>query len=338
MTSEFINFMSYNSTGLDLVKTNWIRDVIKTCNIDFFQLQEHFKTIKTLDSYFRKEFPANDSFVLPGHREPCQESGRAKGGLAQLANKVLKVNKTRIQTKNWRLQAQILHFDQYKIMWVNCYFPTDPQSLQYNDSDLELVLNEVENILDNNSFDDCIVGGDINFDTSRTTGFANIVRDFFSRLGLVSIWQKFPVDFTHIHTDMKSFAVLDHFFVNQNLLDCVVDAGPLHLGDNLSRHSPIMMKVKLSQVVKSRNKQPDIPRPRKPAWFKATQEDKNSYNEVLYTQLRELDIPDSLGCTDVSCKCLVHSQDRDRLMIDILCTIVETSHRCIPLTIQIQQG
>ena len=174
MTTEILNFMSYNSTGLDLVKTNWIRDVIKTCNIDFFQLQEHFKTIKTLDSYFKREFPANDSFVLPGHRELFQESGRAKGGLAQLANKVLEVNKTRILTKNWRLQAQILHFNQYKIMWVNCYFPTDPQSLKYNDSDLELVLNELENILDNNSFDDCIVGGDINFDTSRTTGFANI--------------------------------------------------------------------------------------------------------------------------------------------------------------------
>ena len=92
MTSEILNFMSYNSTGLDLVKTNWIRDVIKTCNIDFFQLQEHFKTIKTLDSYFKREFPANDSFVLPGHRELFQESGRAKGGLAQLANKVLEVN------------------------------------------------------------------------------------------------------------------------------------------------------------------------------------------------------------------------------------------------------
>ena len=82
MDSEFLNFMSYNSTGLDLVKTNWIRDVIKTFNIDFFQLQEHFKTIKTLDSYFRKEFPGNDSIVVPGHREPFQESGRAKGGLA----------------------------------------------------------------------------------------------------------------------------------------------------------------------------------------------------------------------------------------------------------------
>ena len=92
--------MSYNSTGLDLVKTNWIRDIISTCNIDFFQLQEHFKTTKTLDSFFKKEFPTNDSFVIPGHREPFQDAGRAKGGLAQLSSKVLEIRKEIIKTKN----------------------------------------------------------------------------------------------------------------------------------------------------------------------------------------------------------------------------------------------
>ena len=332
MGSEFLNFMSYNSTGLDLVKTKWIRDIIKTFNIDFFQLQEHFKTIKTLDSYFRKEFPSNDSFVVPGHRDPFQESGRAKGGLAQLANKALEINKTRILTKNWRLQAQILQIKQYKIIWINCYFPPDPQTLQYDDEDLEGVLNEIENILDSNTFDDCIVGGDINFDSTRSTGFANTVRNFFSRLGLVSAWQKFPIDFTHIHTEMKSLATLDHFFVNQRLLDCIVDAGPVHLGDNLSRHSPIMIKIKLSQGVTLRSLEQDIPRPRKPAWYKATLEDKDKYTELLDLKLRDLEIPESLDCMDILCKCPEHSQDRDSHVIDILCTIVETSYSCIPLT------
>ena len=59
MEGSTVNFMSYNSTGLDSVKTNWIRDIMQTCKIDFFQLQEHFKSTKTIDSYFRKEFPRN---------------------------------------------------------------------------------------------------------------------------------------------------------------------------------------------------------------------------------------------------------------------------------------
>ena len=171
--------MSYNSTGLDTVKTDWIRELIKTCNIDFFQLQEHFKITKSLDSFFRREFPSNDSFVIPGYREPFQDAGRAKGGLAQLSNKSLDIKKERISTKSWRIQAQILHLDDYKIIWLNCYFPTDPQTLQYNDEELTVVLEEIENILDNNVFDDCIVGGDFNFDKVRTSGFANRVKEFF---------------------------------------------------------------------------------------------------------------------------------------------------------------
>ena len=91
--------MSYNSTGLDAVKTNWIREIIETCEIDFFQLQEHFKKTKTIDSFFKKEFPTKDNFVIPGHREPFQDSGRAKGGLAQLSSKILDIRKERIATK-----------------------------------------------------------------------------------------------------------------------------------------------------------------------------------------------------------------------------------------------
>ena len=86
------NFMSYNSTGLDSVKCNWIRDLIKTCDIDCSQLQEHFKITKTLDSFFRREFPENESFVMPGYREPFQDLGRAGGGLAQLCNKTRSIS------------------------------------------------------------------------------------------------------------------------------------------------------------------------------------------------------------------------------------------------------
>ena len=50
MENRTTNFMSYNSTGLDYVKTNWIRTIIDTCKIDFFQLQEHFKATKSLVS------------------------------------------------------------------------------------------------------------------------------------------------------------------------------------------------------------------------------------------------------------------------------------------------
>ena len=331
MDNTIVNFMSYNSTGLDSVKTDWIRDIMLTCKIDFFQLQEHFKTIKTLDSYFRKEFPTTDSYAMPGIREPFQDSGRAKGGLAQLVSKDMNIKKEKIPSKSWRIQAQVLHVNAYKLIWFNCYFPTDPRTLQYDDGELTQVLEEIESILDNNEFDDCLIGGDLNFDNSRISGFANTVRDFMTKLGISSVWEKYPVDFTHIHTDLKSTSVLDHFLVNQRLLDHVVDAGPVHLGDNLSRHSPIMMKLELPAIT-ARQPQPEIKGRRKPSWYKATQEQRDEYTSMLDQKVKDLTIPDSIECRNVHCQCEEHTSERDKLVLDILCSAVETSFTCIPLT------
>ena len=94
---------------------------------------------------------------------------------------------------------------------MNCYFPTDPQTLQFNDKELLAVLEDIENILDNNIFDDCIIGGDFNFDKIRTSGFVHTVSNFLSRIGLSSVWEKFPVDFTHLDVDLKSSSTIKPF-------------------------------------------------------------------------------------------------------------------------------
>ena len=324
--------MSYNSTRLDSEKTDWIRNLMKTCKIDLFQLQEHFKATKTIDSFFRKQFPMCDSFATLGYREPYQDSGRAKGGLAQLVGKAMNMKKEKISSQSWRIQAQVLHIEAYKLIWLNCYFPTDPQTIQYDDSELLEVLDEIESILDNNDFDDCIIGGDLNFDNSRRSGFTTVVRDFLSRLGLYSVWEKFPVDFTHLHTDFKTSSVLDHFLVNQRLLENVVDAGPVHLGDNLSRHSPIMMRLRLP-AVPVRPLQPSTSRTRRLAWYKATVEEKAQYTSMLDRKLQDLTVPvHSMECKDTHCKSETHASDRDRLVLDILSAIIETSYTSIPLT------
>ena len=332
MKYKTTNFMSYNSTGLDLVKTSWIRELIDTCNIDFFQLQEHFKITKSLDSFFKKEFPNNDSFVIPAHREPFQDSGRGRGGLAQLSWKNLQVKKERILSKNWRVQAQILHFGGYRLIWINCYFPTDPQTLEFDDNELLAAQNEIENILDSNVFDDCVVGGDFNFDSSRNSGFSTSMSNFLSRLGIISVWTKFRADFTHLHVDSKSTSVIDHFFLNQELLDLVDDAGPVHLGDNLSRHSPIMMKLRLPEVAYCKNKEPSVNKPRHPAWYKATQADKELYTYILEEKLLKLKLPDSLTCSELNCQEKQHLHDRDQHVLDILCAAIETSYETVPLT------
>ena len=52
-----VKFISYNSTGMNSVKTNWIRDLIEVCGAHFMGIQEHFKEIRSLNNFFKKQFP-----------------------------------------------------------------------------------------------------------------------------------------------------------------------------------------------------------------------------------------------------------------------------------------
>ena len=129
---------------------------------------------------------------------------------------------------------------------------------------------------------------------SMQTGFSWSMKQFMEKLGLVSVWESYPVSYTHIHTDLASTSTLDHFLVNERLLSVIVDAGVLHLGDNLSRHSPIMLKLDLGKlpVVKRIN----TPNNRKPSWYKAEDTHRLEFTRSVHDRLSSLIIPDSLNC------------------------------------------
>ena len=333
MARATLNFMSYNSTGLNAVKIDWIRDTMKTCGIDCMQIQEHFKKNRNIDTYFRKSFPNSDSYVVAGERVTGQDSGRAKGGLAQLSAKSLSVRRERVITSNWRLQAQILHCaGGQKILWLNVYFPTDPRVQNYDEYELLEVLTEIEKLLNDYEYDDCCVGGDLNCDIRRNTGFVRAVTRFMDKVGLVSVWEKFPVDFTHIHTDLKSFSILDNFYMNKELLSQVEDAGPVHCVTNLSRHSPIMMRVKLREVQPTKAPKAQSQRPRRPAWYKASENQKHNFTTILEQKLQNIAKPHELSCADVHCTCTQHTEARDKFVLDIISASIEASHQAIPLS------
>ena len=91
--------MSYNSTGLNTVKSDWIRNLYKVSKSDFISIQEHFKKNKNIDKFFKDQFPENASYDKTGHRGKQQDSGRPKGGLAQMRNKNIDLKEDRICTK-----------------------------------------------------------------------------------------------------------------------------------------------------------------------------------------------------------------------------------------------
>ena len=80
MVIPTVNFLSYNSTGLDSIKADFIRNLYNVTKCDFISIQEHFKKTKSIDKFFTNSFPDQISYIIPGFREKDQDSGRPKGG------------------------------------------------------------------------------------------------------------------------------------------------------------------------------------------------------------------------------------------------------------------
>ena len=103
--ANMVTFMSYNSTGMSTVKCQWINEICNENDVDYLAIQEHFKCTKSVDKFFRENYREYYSYVIPAHRSPGQDSGRAKAGLANLSKKNLAIRKDRVVTHNFRIQA-----------------------------------------------------------------------------------------------------------------------------------------------------------------------------------------------------------------------------------------
>ena len=192
--------------------------------MSFLAIQEHFKFVN-VDKYFKSGFKDFSSYVIPGHRIPGQMTGRAKAGLAQLCRQEYDVKKVRVSTSGFRVQAQVLELPTSRVLWLNTYLPTDPKLQQYDDGELQEVLEEVRNILSSAQFDDIVWGSDLNWDPSRNTQFSRIIYQFIHEVGLVSLWETYTVPYTHVHTDGHSRSLLDHFLLSPCLLSLVEGCG-----------------------------------------------------------------------------------------------------------------
>ena len=119
--------------------------------------------------------------------------------------------------------------------------------------------------------------------------------------------------------------------MNKELFDRIEDAGPVHCVTNMSRHSPIMMKVKLQEVQPTKASVEPVPRPCRPAWYKASEREKHLYTDMLDNKPKNIEQPDTLNCLEVHCKCEEHTKARDTFVLVVMSAAIEASHQAIPL-------
>ena len=191
-------------------------------------------------------------------------------------------------------------------------------------------MEEIRSIFQSEQYDDIIWGSDLNWDPSRNTQFSRSIANFIQEMGLVALWDSFPVPYTHVHTDGRSRSILDHFIVSPRLLHLVEDCGIVERGDNRSRHCPICISLKLGALPVRQPRSKWIPR--KPDWSKATEAQKSAFKEQLEEKLVELEgnVDTSLQCQELHCHESQHSDTRDSHVVDILTAVIETSYLTLP--------
>ena len=52
----------------------------------------------------------------------------------------------------------------YAMLWINTYFPTDPQA-QFDDTQLRKVMSDIKHMIDDEEFDHVLINGNINWHT-----------------------------------------------------------------------------------------------------------------------------------------------------------------------------
>ena len=139
-------------TGFGIPAQNYIRTLLLFT--DILCIQEHFLLDSQDKKYSNtkklvKQFGAShDMFIVPAHKDNTEVSrGRGKGGLAIIWKKSLTKYVTKIPSDNFRVQGAMFNFPDCDFLVINSYFPCDPRTENYDDTELINLLADIESLI-----------------------------------------------------------------------------------------------------------------------------------------------------------------------------------------------
>ena len=257
-----------------------------------------------------------------------EDKGRARNGMFMAFPMSLKDSVSDESPTFWRIQAAQLTCRNSTFLIINSYFPGDKDK---NLDELHETLQCIKQTIDKVNFNHLLLFGDINVDFLRKSRQTYHVQQFLNDNNLIHSWNKYDVDFTYYQEidGASRFATLDHFFWNINVDEFIEESGVLHVPDNLSDHCPIYCVVNCSfdstvSKVIGNNFQP------KPKWKLANSEEKLLFKNDLDTRLSKLQLPESMLCTDFTCKDQEHLDQADSFIVSILDAVENSAHAFVP--------
>ena len=333
--------ISYNSTGWNDNKSEFLKTLLISHKIGVCALQEHFQLSNNL--YKLNCFVDFESFSVGAIKNNNKiHSGRPSGGLSFIYHKNLCqfIQRLPIPPTN-RVQGMKLNIPGMPLLLINSYFPTDQGGGDVNEGLLLNILQDISFLI--NSVEDhfCVVlMGDLNTDFSRHTTHVQIVKAFCQNNNLLSVWTEYPCEFTFYHERVHrgrtivGKSTIDHFCVSDYYINKCVDATPLHFTENLSKHEPIFMKFVLNNPIRTDVFDNEVPlRPPNPIWNKASESDICNYRTELNNLIKNIVIDqETLSCQNVQCGSNLHAYNLENMCMDLLTSISTAVSNNIPLS------
>ena len=338
MVDNQVCIISYNSHGFNGCKRDFIGRIplLAGCDAIIFN-QENF-LLKNNGYMARNALPQHHLIIKPAIKNGLE--GRPKNGMFIAVPSILKDAAKEITVSSERLQCVIVELNSWKMLLVNSYFPTDPRA-DFDENELLILFAEIEKVIEECEFDRVVLGGDFNADFKRSSKFVAMVTDFVDKLELERSWGQFPADFTHT-TEKEGntyTSLIDHFFWDNRFSELVVDAGVMHVPENMSDHSPIFCKIQTSLISKTKEKKTECPKHIVPAWRNATEEQKENYTMLLNRKLEKINLSiECLDCQDVHCNAPHHISTLDDIMAQVLGSIEDVAQETLVTSVQKPKG
>lgn len=328
--------LSYNTSGWNEYKADFISTILLSHGVHICALQEHMQLKPNLYK-IKKHFPSYELFSVPAYKDNSRiNSGRPSGGISLLYNQALSKYATRVTCpESLRVQGLKLSLPQVNLLFVNAYFPTDTRDR--DDSEILKTLQDIKFLLDccDHSYK-VILMGDLNCDFKRNSAFVQWTSQFLDENNLTPLWNRFGWDFTFCQNrningvERAICSTIDHFCISSDLVDSCFEAMPLHLMENASNHAPIYLKFKCDITLLPITGD-NSNRRRSPKWDKATPQQKQGFLNTLTELINNINVPNSVcACRNVKCEELSHREELDDYVINLLEAIEEATSRNIP--------
>ena len=130
-------------------------------------------------------------FIVPAYKDSTQVTrGRGKGGLVTMWKKGLTKYVSKISCSNFRIQATKFKLPAGPVLIINSYFPCDPRTVNFDDSNLVTLLADLRSVVQLSECHSVILAGDLNCHFERQNRFTNLVQEELSDLGpMPDFWQ-----------------------------------------------------------------------------------------------------------------------------------------------------